>query len=89
MQHLASWYYKRHRIILDALKTIPHILRETIHSPQIPSEIFYDDHNTATAIRQLFAQLDEEEPEDQLIKEFPLIDLEPADFLHSLTGHIV
>ena len=39
IQTVASRYYKRHRLILDALTTIPNIQRETIYFLQITPDI--------------------------------------------------
>ena len=44
IQTIPSRYYKRHKLILDALTTIPHILRETIYFLQItPHNANYQD----------------------------------------------
>ena len=52
-QIVASKYYKRHRLILDALTTISHILREIIYFLQITPDIAYANYQDCTIIEEI------------------------------------
>ena len=80
-------YYKRHRIILDSLKTILSILKETIFFLQILVDTFYDNHKTCKEIKGLFALAEvDEPPQENPLKELPLTDLEHKEFLTSIVS---
>ena len=53
IQTIASRYYKRHRLILDALTTIPHILRDTIYFLQITPDIAYANYQDSSIIQEV------------------------------------
>ena len=69
------------------MKTIPLILQEAIVFLQIPVDVFYDDHKTSKIIKGVFAQVEANDPpEENPLKELPLIDLEHEDFITSIAS---
>ena len=53
IQTVASRYYKRHRLILDALTTILHLLQETTYFLQITPDIAYSNYQDSSIIQEI------------------------------------
>ena len=53
IQTVPSRYYKRHRLILDALTTIPHILRETTYFLQITPDHTYANYQESLILQEV------------------------------------
>ena len=53
IQTIPSRYYKRHRLIVDALMTILHILKETIYFLQITPDQAYTNYQESLTLQEV------------------------------------
>ena len=87
IQIVASKYYKRHRLILDALTTISYILREIIYFLQITPEIGYANYQDCTIIEEIqyLFQDDKDLETIQLgLLELPFVDIDDIELHYTL-----
>ena len=90
IQIIASKYYKRHILILDALTTISHILREIIYFLQITPDIAHANYQDCTIIDEI-QYLFQDEKDLKTIQlgllELPFFDIDDTE-LHYTLFHI-
>ena len=73
--------------MLDSLKTIPLILKETIFFLQSPVDTFYDQHKTHHEMEGLFTLAEAHDlAEENSLKELPLTNLEHEELITSIVS---
>ena len=89
IETVASRYYKRHRLILDTLTTILHILRETIYFLQITPDIAYSNYQDSSIIQEiqyLFQDDREIETTKLTLSQLPFTDIDDIE-LYDILFH--
>ena len=90
IQIVASKYYKRHRLILDALMTISHILREIIYFLQITPDIAYTNYQDCTIIEEIQYLFQDEKDLETIqlgLLELPFVNIDNTE-LYDILFHI-